>query len=66
VDIASKAPIQANTERSDVCAVTAAAVVGEAMAAIVLTEVLLEKFGNDNLADLLSAIRHYRQRLNGI
>jgi chorismate synthase len=66
VDIASKAPIQANTERSDVCAVTAAAVVGEAMAAIVLTEVLLEKFGNDNLTDLLSAIRHYRQRLNGI
>ncbi|SMD06498.1 chorismate synthase [Sporomusa malonica] len=66
VDIVSKAPIQANTERSDVCAVTAAAVVGEAMTAIVLTEVLLEKFGNDNLTDLLSAISHYRQRLAGL
>ncbi|QDR80332.1 chorismate synthase [Sporomusa termitida] len=65
VDIVSKAPLQANTERSDVCAVTAAAVVGEAMAAIVLTEVLLEKFGNDNLPDLSAAISRYRQRLSG-
>lgn len=65
VDIVSKAPLQANTERSDVCAVTAAAVVGEAMTAIVLTELLLEKFGNDNLSDLLAAVDHYRQRLSG-
>lgn len=66
VDIVTKAAIQANTERSDVCAVTAASVVGEAMTAIVLTEALLEKFGNDNLTDLLSAISHYRQRLAGV
>jgi len=65
VDISSKAAISANTERSDVCAVTAAAVVGEAMTAVVLAEAVLEKFGNDNLTDLLRAIADYRLRLAG-
>lgn len=63
VDIASKAATRANTERSDVCAVTAAAVVGEAMVAIVLAGALLEKFGGDCLDDLLAAVAHYRRRL---
>ena len=39
-------------ERSDVCAVPAAAVVGEAMVALVLADALLEKFGGDSIAEL--------------
>ncbi|MBP1763206.1 MAG: aroC [Firmicutes bacterium] len=63
VDIISHEAITANTERSDVCAVQAAAVVGEAVTAIVLAEVLLEKFGGDHVNDLLAAMKHYRQRI---
>ena len=65
VDIQSKQEVQANTERSDVCAVSAASVVGEAMAAIVLAEMLLEKFGGDSIGDVKAAIRHYMTRING-
>ena len=39
-------------ERSDVCAVPAAAVVGEAMVALVLADALLEKFGGDSIAEI--------------
>lgn len=65
VDIASRAAVRANTERSDVCAVSAASVVGEAMVAIVLAEALLEKFGGDCMADLGASIARYRARLEG-
>lgn len=65
VDIATKAATRANTERSDVCAVPAAAVVGEAAVAIVLAGAVLEKFGGDNLDDLLAGVEHYRRRLRG-
>lgn len=64
VDVASKRAVSANTERSDVCAVSAASVVGEAMVAIVLTEAILEKFGGDCMEDLLSTIKSYITRIN--
>lgn len=64
VDIASKAATRANTERSDVCAVPAAAVVGEAMVAIALAGALIDKFGGDCLDDMLAAIAQYRCRLD--
>lgn len=63
VNIASKTPEKANTERSDVCAVAAAAVVAEAMVAIVLAQSLLEKFGGDSVEDLKLAINNYRTRI---
>jgi chorismate synthase len=63
VDITSKEISRANTERSDVCAVTAAAVVGEAMAAIVLADALIEKFGGDTIAEMITAVADYRQRI---
>ncbi|HMM20262.1 MAG TPA: chorismate synthase [Selenomonadales bacterium] len=63
VDLRTKQPVPANSERSDVCAVPAAAVVGEAVAAIVLAEALLEKFGGDTLAELIAAVGRYRERL---
>lgn len=65
VDIESHAPVSASKERSDVCAVTAAAIVGEAMVAIVLADALLEKFGGDSMEDVLASVAHYKQRLNG-
>src|SRR3954462_905188 len=49
-------------ERSDVCAVPAAAVVGEAMVAIVLAEALLEKFGGDSIDELLENWQAFRAR----
>jgi len=52
----------ATIERSDVCAVPAAAVVGEAMVAIVLADALLEKFGGDSVEELLANWHAYRDR----
>lgn len=64
VDITNHAPLKASTERSDVCAVTAAAVVGEAMVSLVLCEALLEKFGGDCLADLKASVEQYLVRIS--
>ncbi len=49
----------AKIERSDVCAVPAAAVVGEAMMAWVLAEAVLEKFGGDSASQLSDSYRRY-------
>lgn len=54
VDLANGENIeQGRYERSDVCVVPAAGVVGEAMMAIVLTEAVLEKFGGDSMKEIL-------------
>jgi chorismate synthase len=63
VDVDSKEPEQAIRERSDVCAVPAAGVVAEQMAAIVLAQEVQRKFGGDTVSDLVAAVDHYRQRL---
>lgn len=55
--------VEANSERSDVCAVGAAAYVGEAMLCIVLCEALLDKFSCDCMEELLAAMEHYRSKL---
>lgn len=52
VDIDTKKAISAHFERSDTCAVEACAVVGEAMAAIVLADAFLEKFGGDSIEEI--------------
>jgi chorismate synthase len=52
VDLATGEPAEARYERSDICAVPRAAVVGEAMAAYVLADAMLEKLGGDTLAEL--------------
>ena len=49
VDFESREPVKAAYERSDVCVVPAAGVVGEAMVALVLARAFLEKFGGDSL-----------------
>lgn len=52
VDLTTMAESPAAIERSDVCAVTAAAVVGEAMVSLVVADAFLEKFTGDNVADI--------------
>jgi chorismate synthase len=52
VDLATMAESPAAIERSDVCAVPAAAVVGEAMVAFVLADAVVEKFGGDSMVEL--------------
>jgi len=59
VDLHTMTTSPATIERSDVCAVPAAAVVGEAMVALILAEALIEKFGGDTLDELLGAWRRY-------
>lgn len=53
----------ASKERSDVCAVPAAAVVAEGEVAFALANAYLEAFGGNNMADIKAAIRAYKQRL---
>ncbi len=57
VDLATMTASPAAIERSDVCAVPAAAVVGEAMVALVLADALLERFGGDSVAALDRAMQ---------
>jgi chorismate synthase len=56
VDLTTMHEAVAAIERSDVCAVPAAAVVGEAMVALVLADAVTEKFGGDSVAELERAI----------
>jgi chorismate synthase len=62
VDLTTMEVSPATIERSDVCAVPAAAVVGEAMVAIVLADAVVEKFGGDSLPELLDNWRSFRDR----
>ena len=52
VNVVSKKSSKASTERSDTCALTAAAVVGEGIASIVLARAFLDKFGGDSLDEV--------------
>ncbi len=56
VDVTTMTEAAAAIERSDVCAVPAAAVVGEAMVALVLADALVEKFGGDSMSELTRAL----------
>src|SRR5512138_3439220 len=63
VDLATREATQARYERSDVCAVPAAAVVGEAVVAWELANALLEKFGGDAIVDVERALEAYAARI---
>lgn len=63
VDLSTMAEAPATIERSDVCAVPAAAVVGEAVVCWVLADAFLEKFGGDSLDEIQTAWRAARPRL---
>jgi chorismate synthase len=63
VDTETKEPAQAMRERTDSTVVPAAAVVGEAMVALVLAGAYREKFGGDHIDDVLASIAAYRERI---
>ena len=63
VDIATREETTAKYERSDVCAVPAAAVVGEAAVSWVVADAFLEKFGGDRVGDIEKAVEAYGARI---
>ena len=63
VDFASRVPVKAAYERSDVCVVPAAGVAAEAMVALTLARCALEKFGGDSTVETLRNFEGYRQQL---
>jgi chorismate synthase len=63
VDVVTKEPNDAAFERSDVCAVAAASVVGEAMVAVTLADAVLEKFGGDSMKELARSVEAYRTQV---
>src|SRR3974377_548279 len=63
VDFASREPVKAAYERSDVCVVPAAGVAAEAMVALTLARFALEKFGGDSLVELNRNFEGYCQQI---
>jgi chorismate synthase len=63
IDVKTGEPAKAINQRSDVCAVPAAGVVAEAMAALVLAEAVLEKFGGDSVSETR---RNYQSYLDNL
>jgi chorismate synthase len=63
VDVSNGEPATAINQRSDVCAVPAAAVVGESMVALVLAEAAVEKFGGDSVAEIRRNVTAYLENL---
>ncbi len=61
VDLSTKEPTKAAVERSDVCAVPAASVVGEAAVALEVATAFLEKFGGDSLDEIKTNYEAYLQ-----
>ncbi|MBD3401481.1 chorismate synthase [candidate division GN15 bacterium] len=59
VDVVTKEPAEAMVERTDNCVVPAVAVITEAVMAIELTEVFLDKFGRDNMAEITRNVESF-------
>lgn len=63
VDFATREPVKAAYERSDVCVVPAAGVAAEAMVALTLARCALEKFGGDSITELERNYKSYRKQI---
>jgi chorismate synthase len=63
VDLETREPALAAYERSDVCVVPAAGVIGEAMVALVLAGAMLEKFGGDSLGETRCNFKRYLEQV---
>ncbi|MFQ6112508.1 MAG: chorismate synthase, partial [bacterium] len=61
VDIVTKEKTRAHVERSDVCAVPAASIVGEAVLALVLADAFLEKFGGDSIEEIKETYERWKK-----
>ncbi|NNN06627.1 MAG: chorismate synthase [Elusimicrobia bacterium] len=60
VDLRTMTPAKAHVERSDACAVPAAAVIGESLVCLVLANAVLEKFGGDSLGEIRPRLKAWR------
>ncbi len=65
VDIDTKREESAAFERSDITAVPAAGVIGEAMVALTVASAMREKFGGDSLGEMKRNFERYREQLRG-
>ncbi len=65
VDLETRQPAEAAYERSDVCVLPAAGVVGEAMAALIMADAMREKFGGDSLAEARRNFDGYMKQVRG-
>jgi len=63
IDLNTKEKVQAHYERSDVCVVPAAGVIGEAVVALTLADAFLEKFGGDSMPEIERNHRSYIESL---
>ncbi len=63
IDVSTGEAAKAINQRSDVCAVPASGVVGEAMAALILAEAVLEKFGGDSVTETRRNFESYMENL---
>ncbi len=63
IDLKTKEKVEAHYERSDVCVVPAAGVIGEAVVALTLTDAFLEKFGGDSMEELERNYRSYMESI---
>jgi chorismate synthase len=63
IDVQTGDAAKAINQRSDVCAVPAAGVVAEAMAALVIAEAVLEKFGGDSVQEVRRNFQSYIENL---
>jgi len=66
IDFATKKETRAIYQRSDICVVPAASVVGEAVAAWEMAVAFLEKFGGDSLEEIKENYKNYKKRLKRI
>ncbi len=66
VDIESKEAFPASYERSDVCAVPAASIVGEAAVSLELAAAFIDKFGGDSLEEMLGNYSSYMTYIRGV
>ncbi len=63
VDFKTRQPVKAHYERSDICVVPAAGVVGEAMVALMIASALLDKFGGDSMVELTRNVQAYLRQV---
>ncbi len=62
VDLRTMKPAKAHVERSDACAVPAAAVIAEALACLVLADAVLSKFGGDSMREILPRVADWNKK----
>jgi chorismate synthase len=63
IDIKSKKAFKAVYERSDICAVPSASVIGEAVTAITIADCFLEKFGGDSMNEIMRNYKGYLKQM---